>query len=70
MLKTAYEKLSVGLIAVDEAHCLSSWGHDFRYAYRSLGILKELMPNVPILAVTATATPQVEADITKVLQLK
>lgn len=70
MLKNAYKKLSISLIAIDEAHCVSSWGHDFRYSYRLLGNLRELMPNVPILAVTATATPQVRTDIIKVLKLK
>lgn len=70
MLRNAYEKLAVCLIAVDEAHCVSSWGHDFRHSYRSLNVLKIFMPTVPILAVTATATPKVEQDIIKVLNLQ
>ncbi|KAJ8917869.1 hypothetical protein NQ315_010782 [Exocentrus adspersus] len=70
LLKTLYAKLSISLVAVDEAHCVSSWGHDFRHQYRKLGILKDLMPDVPILAVTATATQQVKDDIIETLQLR
>ncbi|XP_060534740.1 bifunctional 3'-5' exonuclease/ATP-dependent helicase WRN-like [Cylas formicarius] len=65
-----HKKLNIILIAVDEAHCVSTWGHDFRFAYRKLGLLREIMPEVPILAVTATATPQVKTDIISVLKLR
>lgn len=58
------------LIAVDEAHCISQWGHDFRHAYRELGILRETLPQIPILAVTATATVAVRSDICNQLGLK
>lgn len=58
------------LIAIDEAHCVSQWGHDFRKDYRRLGELRELAPGVPILAVTATATSAVSSDIVKNLSMK
>jgi len=58
------------LIAVDECHCVSSWGHSFREDYRNLSYLKDDVPNVPILAVTATATDKVVRDIIGNLKLK
>jgi ATP-dependent DNA helicase RecQ len=63
------EDLLVGL-AVDEAHCISAWGHDFRPDYRRLGELRRLCPGVPMLALSATAAPRVRADIIRLLQLR
>jgi len=61
--------LPITLIAVDEAHCISMWGHQFRPEYRSLQVLKERFPQVPMVALTATATPDVRDDIARQLNL-
>ena len=55
--------LPIGLIAVDEAHCISQWGYDFRPSYLNIATVRELLPNVPVLALTATATPETIDDI-------
>ena len=62
--------LSVSFVAVDEAHCISMWGHEFRPDYRKLGDLRRSLPGVPFLALTATATEQVRADIVRQLHLQ
>ncbi len=62
--------LKVSLVAVDEAHCISVWGHDFRPDYRRLGELRKALPGVPFLALTATATERVRRDIVGQLQLR
>jgi ATP-dependent DNA helicase RecQ len=61
--------LDVSLVAIDEAHCISEWGHDFRPEYRHLCDVRSLFPSVPIIALTATATPQVREDIINALGL-
>jgi ATP-dependent DNA helicase RecQ len=63
------QKIPVALFAIDEAHCVSVWGHDFREEYSLLNKLKELRPDVPMLALTASATPFVIKDIAKQLTL-
>lgn len=55
--------MHINLLAVDEAHCISQWGFDFRPAYRKIAALREELPGVPVLALTASATPQVQTDI-------
>ncbi|MBM4054347.1 MAG: DNA helicase RecQ [Planctomycetes bacterium] len=63
------QKLNVSLFAIDESHCISEWGHDFRPEYRQLSMLKEKFPNTPIMGLTATATPSVQKDIIEQLKL-
>ncbi len=64
------KSLNVSLVAVDEAHCISEWGHDFRPDYRGLGALRRSMPDVPFIALTATATHRVRDDIVTQLGLQ
>ncbi|KAK1304663.1 Mediator of RNA polymerase II transcription subunit 34 [Acorus calamus] len=59
----------LSLISIDEAHCCSQWGHDFRPDYKNLGILKTQFPNVPLLALTATATHKVQTDLMEMLRI-
>ncbi len=67
--KKFLKTIDLSLIAIDEAHCISEWGHDFRPDYRNLKFLKTIFPLVPIIALTATATPKVKDDIISQLSL-
>ncbi|MCK4921896.1 MAG: ATP-dependent DNA helicase RecQ, partial [Bacteroidales bacterium] len=63
LFKVRLEKMNVNLIAVDESHCISQWGYDFRPSYLNIAEIRDLLPEVPVLALTATATPKVVEDI-------
>lgn len=65
-----FKQMNVSLIVVDEAHCISEWGHDFRPAFLEIAKAREFHPNVPMMALTASATEQVKADIIEKLQMK
>jgi len=64
------KRMNVSLLAIDEAHCISQWGYDFRPSYLTISEIRDFVPNVPVLALTATATPDVVVDIQEKLQFK
>ncbi|XP_052206048.1 ATP-dependent DNA helicase Q-like 4A [Diospyros lotus] len=68
-LERLHARESLTRIVIDEAHCVSQWGHDFRPDYQGLGILKQKFPNTPVLALTATATASVKEDVVQALGL-
>ena len=70
ILQQMNENGNLAYIAVDEAHCVSQWGHDFRPAYVKLGILRDKYPAIKWIALTATATPRVQQDILELLHFK
>ena len=70
IFKARVPDMNVNLIAVDEAHCISQWGYDFRPAYLKIANLRQLLPNIPVLALTATATEKVVDDIQDKLMFK
>ena len=65
-----FSDLNVSFFAVDEAHCISEWGHDFRPEYRNLRQIIKQLGDVPVIGLTATATPKVQEDILKNLDMK
>ena len=70
LIQEKIKQLTVSFVAVDEAHCISEWGHDFRPSFRNIKVLKELIPDVRLIALTATANQRVLLDIEKSLELK
>ena len=70
LLEDLLDQRQLVAVAVDEAHCISAWGHDFRPDYRRLGQLRRLCPGVPLVALSATAPPRVRADIIRLLELR
>ncbi len=62
-----FKEVKISFVAIDEAHCISEWGHDFRPEYRNLKLIIDKIANVPVIALTATATPKVQDDIQKTL---
>ncbi|SFW25748.1 RecQ family ATP-dependent DNA helicase [Cellulophaga fucicola] len=70
LIKERILQMNVNLIAIDEAHCISQWGNDFRPAYQNCGVLRDMFPAVPVLALTATATKKVAEDIIQSLQFR
>jgi ATP-dependent DNA helicase RecQ len=70
MVRMRIEKMNVNLFAIDEAHCISQWGYDFRPPYLRVAEIRELHPSIPVLALTATATPEVQKDIQQKLLFK
>ena len=70
LFKDYMESFNASMIAVDEAHCISQWGHDFRPDYLKIADVREAFPCIPVLALTATATTEVRQDIIKQLQLR
>jgi ATP-dependent DNA helicase RecQ len=64
------KKMTINVLAIDEAHCISQWGYDFRPPYLEIAAIREWLPDVPVLALTATATPEVKTDICQKLEFK
>jgi len=70
LVQSKISEMNVNLIAVDESHCISEWGHNFRPSYRNISLIREIHPDAPVLALTATATKDVVSDIQENLNFK
>ncbi|MGL5981558.1 MAG: RecQ family ATP-dependent DNA helicase [Phocaeicola sp.] len=70
LFQAKLKSMKVSIITIDESHCISQWGYDFRPAYLNIATIRELLPGVPVLALTATATPEVVVDIQQRLGFK
>ena len=70
IFRSKLRSMKVSMITVDESHCISQWGYDFRPAYLKIAEIRELLPDIPVLALTATATPEVVTDIQARLSFK
>lgn len=70
LFQERFKSMNIGLIVVDEAHCISEWGHDFRPSYTEIAAARKVHPNVPVIAVTASATKRVQEDIKSKLELR
>ena len=69
IFRSKLRNMKVSMITVDESHCISQWGYDFRPAYLKIAEIRELLPDIPVLALTATATPEVVTDISNKAKL-
>ena len=70
MVQARMKRMNINLLAIDEAHCISQWGYDFRPSYLQISEIRKLLPEIPVLALTATATPMVVEDIQDKLEFK
>ena len=70
IFRVKMEAMQVCLLVIDESHCISQWGYDFRPSYLNIAEIRDLLPDVPVLALTATATPEVVNDIQERLRFK
>jgi len=70
LFQARLERMNINLLAIDEAHCISQWGYDFRPSYLNISLIREQLKDVPVLALTATATPKVVLDIQEKLSFK
>ncbi|MEZ4829895.1 MAG: ATP-dependent DNA helicase RecQ [Bacteroidia bacterium] len=70
MFRLRLPKMKINFLVVDEAHCISQWGYDFRPSYLEISLIREVIPNIPVIALTASATPRVQKDIVEKLNMR